>query len=986
VLRRIHIVIALSMLLVVSVDGTGMAADLVARCYDGERGSVALRAHRVFRISDGRLWINFDEGLLSWDGGRLTSLAPVLGGGGVFVYDVAEAPDGRRWVGHSAGITILDDRDRVIRSYAASDGLPRNAIGRILMLGDEVLAVSPSGIHRLDGEHWQPEAAPAPASDRVVPDLARLDNGRVAGLFGDRILVRESPGVWNAVEVATGDRVLRNPLALTEDRHGGVHVTFADRIVRVDAGFRGVREVAIPPRARAEEIIHGILVGDDAAALLTEAALWILTDRGWSPIHHPTRDPFDYRNRIAVDREGLIWVPHRRGCLKVERTDLLRWTRRDGLQANSLRAVVIGPDGSVVVTTSNGLASRGPGASGFSPPPPGDPGRAADFEALSVAQDGRVFAVARDRLAVVESGRARILDWSTRLDARLTDVETTMDRAIWVSTRNGVHRIDPSGERRHWTIEDGLPHEACFSLAPATDDGVWVATFGGGLARIHEDRVEVFGADEGLATDRLVDVEVGADGAVWTAGFGGVSRLDRDGRISVWREEDHPGLAASICVHPDDVGAWVFANGLWRIDGDGAVREVFSASDPAVRTSTASFHSSLAVGGDGSVYVASDLGGGLLQWLPRVGRGLEIRRDTRARIEALFVDGERLDPGGEPVAVGRGAGRLRFDFSAASLVREDATGFSYRMVGYDQGWSSPSRESEVEYTGVGSGARRFEVQAHFEDGRVSPVAALDLEVLAPWWRTPMALGIWLALALALGWTALRMRTASLLQRQRRLQEVVNQRTVELVDANTELRRLSVTDQLTGLSNRHGFASRIDDLVGDRRRAGRLLFLMMDLDRLKRINDEFGHEAGDAVLTEFARRVLAQVRAGDLAVRWGGDEVLVVARFDGDDNVLEQLVRRLSDGVRAQTVDVGGGRELPLTFSGGFACWPLAVPTVTWREVMRLADAALLIAKSSGRNRVVGVLEGSSVPDPIPGDPDDLMAARDEGTVELIEIR
>jgi diguanylate cyclase (GGDEF)-like protein len=165
----------------------------------------------------------------------------------------------------------------------------------------------------------------------------------------------------------------------------------------------------------------------------------------------------------------------------------------------------------------------------------------------------------------------------------------------------------------------------------------------------------------------------------------------------------------------------------------------------------------------------------------------------------------------------------------------------------------------------------------------------------------------------------------------------------------------------------------------------LLFLLMDLDRLTRTNDELGHEAGDAVLVEFARRILAHVRTGDLAVRWGGDEVLVVARLDGDDEAVERVVQRLFDGVRAQTVDVGGDRELPLTFSGGFACWPLAVPAATWRDVIRLADAALLVAKSAGRNRVVGVLESSSMVDSIPGDPDDLMAARDEGAVRLIEI-
>lgn len=161
-------------------------------------------------------------------------------------------------------------------------------------------------------------------------------------------------------------------------------------------------------------------------------------------------------------------------------------------------------------------------------------------------------------------------------------------------------------------------------------------------------------------------------------------------------------------------------------------------------------------------------------------------------------------------------------------------------------------------------------------------------------------------------------------------------------------RLAVTDPLTGLRNRRYFDAHVAKLAEQAEAAGSALsMLAFDLDRFKTINDGFGHAAGDAVLAEFARRLRENTRSVDLVARIGGEE-FVVAMPDArltDARVAAERVR--------QAVETPGfafeGQPLPVTVSVGVAS---RRPTEPPAGLLARADAALFIAKSAGRNRVV----------------------------------
>jgi diguanylate cyclase (GGDEF)-like protein len=176
----------------------------------------------------------------------------------------------------------------------------------------------------------------------------------------------------------------------------------------------------------------------------------------------------------------------------------------------------------------------------------------------------------------------------------------------------------------------------------------------------------------------------------------------------------------------------------------------------------------------------------------------------------------------------------------------------------------------------------------------------------------------------------------------------------LVRHEALLRAHSERDALTGLANRRQFREVMR--VRGAEKAFRGALLMVDVDHFKRINDHWGHAAGDRVLVEVARRLAAATRGNDLVARWGGEEFLVFAP-DIAGAELDQLAERVRVAVNREPIALEGGHSLPVTVSLGYAAFPLpgSEAPVSWEQAVNLADLSLYTAKNHGRDCAVGIV-------------------------------
>ncbi len=168
----------------------------------------------------------------------------------------------------------------------------------------------------------------------------------------------------------------------------------------------------------------------------------------------------------------------------------------------------------------------------------------------------------------------------------------------------------------------------------------------------------------------------------------------------------------------------------------------------------------------------------------------------------------------------------------------------------------------------------------------------------------------------------------------------------LVESDRAHRRRSTLDPLTGLFNRNALEQRLGELDGQPTSEAEGLshaLLLCDLDHFKRVNDQLGHAAGDAVLQDVAYTMRATLRAGDSIYRVGGEEILVVLPGAGEADAVE-IAERLRNEVRDR-------RPIGVTVTLSIGVAVSGPGPVDTDELVSCADAALYSAKAGGRNRV-----------------------------------
>lgn len=402
----------------------------------------------------------------------------------------------------------------------------------------------------------------------------------------------------------------------------------------------------------------------------------------------------------------------------------------------------------------------------------------------------------------------------------------------------------------------------------------------------------------------------------------------------------------------------------------------------------------LAVGGDRAPerMAAAVAAGALVALVLGAGYELAVRRNLRAtaaaeRLEAvapLGLDAAGFGVGALLAEVGRRAGwplAAALGLTLAALAAEAARNAAWAgVIGRRLGESERLSRAGAALATGGSEVARVAGQILAEVRAIVPFSWFQLEVDSPdlgrrsWHAAadsslaegepappakPPALpgihrrGAWLRLDRVLAADGVRLGELRLWCDPRRLEP----RAAELLDAllpqmagslrGALLDLAARTDRLTGAASRRVLEQRLTEAFAVAREEGRSMAVVLcDLDHFKRVNDRFGHAAGDRALAAAAAVLLAPARGRDLCARFGGEEFVLLFEETGGETALE-IAERLRRRVEALEVEADGVR-LELTMSFGVAAFP-ELHVRGPEELLELADAALYTAKHLGRN-------------------------------------
>ena len=300
---------------------------------------------------------------------------------------------------------------------------------------------------------------------------------------------------------------------------------------------------------------------------------------------------------------------------------------------------------------------------------------------------------------------------------------------------------------------------------------------------------------------------------------------------------------------------------------------------------------------------------------------------------------------------------LQFRVSSPTLRNLSELVLKIRMVGFQSDWMVT--RGNATFSRLPPGEFTFMAKVCNPDlNACSEPVQVGITVLPPWWRTYWCYGLCILAFLLLLALSVHLYARQLRARGRHLELLVSQRTRELEASREQLHIQATHDGLTGMLNRVAILRTLTaELERARREKRTVVVALIDLDYFKRINDEYGHLAGDEALRWFAAAVGAAIRLYDHAGRYGGEEFLLVLT-EVPREAVEQRLTRLHKAISNLQINQRGV-EFRLNCSMGATVFDPSDGPGSVESLLSIADQALYAAKAAGRNRVIFRAPGAS---------------------------
>jgi diguanylate cyclase (GGDEF)-like protein len=908
--------------------------------YGSADGLSNLNVKCLLQDRTGYIWVGTDNGLFRYDGGKFHGYGHADGLPNTEVLSLAESPDGVLWVGTNDGVALLEGerfKPLEVGEQSPSRYIGFDAAGNVYLEQD-------SGILRgisVDRRSYRFHLVVAGSVTGLLVNGGEILFGRDGGLWSLRGDTAErfqgSFGLptdqWRAItQDSLGNKWIRSRTrlyelprgqtrflnrssgiphvadpALNADHHGRVFVSTSSGTIVLAGNGRTLFDAR-----------HGLPADPSGPMLIDrEELLWMGTDGaglirrlGHGEWLAWNEDDGLLRNSVWAienDRAGNIWVGTNGGLSVLDRSGKLSrsWTRRDGLAGDRVLSMAVGPAGDFFVGTDAAGISHFSAQGKLLHSYGTESGYLAErVSSMAFDRDGRLWAVGtggcfRSREPALSN---RIIFERMEIPGMpantfFRDVLIDHSGVVWVASSRGLARFD-GVQWRMITARDGLKSSDLGVIAEA-QGALWIGYRDAlGMTRIEgpEPKLSHFNVQDGLHSDQVYAITSDHKGRLWVS---------------------------------TDMGMDVLDTGKWKHYG---------TEDGLIWDDTDSL--ALHVDGDDNVWIGTSAG------LSKFAQPEFPIKDEPPPIVLTSIAGtsEKWQPGDSPV-LHYSERSLSIQYAALAYEFQSSTRFRYRLAGFDQNWTETT-DRGVHFAALPPGRYVFEVTAAGSNGIWNPsLARFSFSINSPWWWTWWFISSSILTALLIVFGFLQVRIRVLEAQKRALAQQVADRTEELMRSHRQLEEIAYCDMLTNLPNRRMFVEKMRMSLARTGPAEPFTLLLIDLDFFKSVNDSYGHDAGDAVLVETARRIRSEVRQSDCLGRLGGDEFAVLLFSELDVNATESLCKRILDVISDPIMYKN--HRLRVGCSIGLARYP--VEGDTQESLYKSADQALYKAKQSGRN-------------------------------------
>jgi diguanylate cyclase (GGDEF)-like protein len=663
---------------------------------------------------------------------------------------------------------------------------------------------------------------------------------------------------------------------------------------------------------------------------------------------------------LFEDREGSIWIGTASGLDRLRDNKFTTITTREGLPTNREKSVIALRDGTVVVFSDNGGLSFI--RNGVTTPFKHNDRLPSTYgSALFESRDGSLWVGAWHGLTRIQGDKVTLYTGEGHLSQNYISAISEDDEGLIVTT----------SEARAFRFKDGkvLPFTVSGKTTPVTDSGVYTFT-------IYRDLVGTlwFGTTKGL-------YKLPPGGRIEDGGWQIKESLDitniyDDDRGNLWLGGRLPGIlrfhiadrmvthytkggglfdsSASRILGGDDGNLWISTeDGIYSVSlqelSDVAEGQKLSVSTlhyglPDGMKTTESSDAASQPGGcrtpDGKLWFTTKKGIVVVDPLHLIHNDLA----PPVIVESVSADGI-VQPPSSDLQFAPGKRSIEISYTALSLRIPERVRFKYRLEGYENEWVEAGTRRVAYYTNLPPGKYHFRVIAANDDGVWNLHGASVSIVLKPrFYQTNWFFFVCLLLAILAVLATNRLATRLIRTRADQLARLVEEKTAELRKSQKELEQLALFDTLTALPNRRLFTEDFERMCA-REKSEEFTLLFIDVDDFKAINDNYGHDAGDAFLVEASNRLRAAVRSTDRVARLGGDEFSILLTASQDEEWVNRICDRIVDSFSAPVAF--NDLSIRTTVSVGVASFPKDGDTQ--EKLYKSADIALYEAKRLGRN-------------------------------------